>query len=84
MSTKDKQVVLSALREIEFIWVGREIRKWFFGEIIGWNVCSSSIVRKKFTLERLQEEIVVRQLPLEIIDEDDMLNSFRVYLKEAA
>lgn len=84
MNRQDKDVILHKLREIEYIWVGRDIRRWFFGEIIGWNVAASSVMRKAFTIERLQNIIKEENLPLEIKDTHEYLNSFKVYLKDAA
>ncbi len=77
----DRDTILSHLKTIEYIWVGCPIRKWFGGKVIGWNVCASSIMRKPYTLERLKEEIESENLPLKIKDENDMLNSFQVFLK---
>jgi len=83
MSNHDRQVVLSYLRSIEFIWMGSPIKKWWFGETIGWTVFASSIMRKPYTLERLKNEIEENDLPLEIVDSHDMKNSFKVFLKDA-
>lgn len=80
----DKEVILSELRSLEYLWIGRPIRNWFGGGIVGWNVYSSSILRKTYALERLQAEIEEKQLPLEIKDEPEMSNAFQVHLKNVA
>lgn len=68
------------LRQVDYIWVGSPIRKWFFGDIVGWNICSSSLVRKNYTIERLQGEIDADNLPLEIKEENEYTNSFKVLI----
>ena len=80
----DKKVIIEELRSLDFIWLGSEIRNGWFGRLIGWNATASSVMRKPFTLKRLQEEIDLRHLPLVIEDEYDMLNSFKIILKDAA
>ena len=85
MKTKpDIDVILDELHTLEYLWIGSEIRTWFLGRTLGWRVCASSWKRKPYTLERLQTFIDENNLPLRIEDEHDMVNSFKVYLKDAA
>jgi len=70
------------LKSVDYIWVGSPIKKWFWGDIIGWNVCSSSLVRKEYTIERLQSEIDYDNLPLEIIEENEYTNAFKIFINE--
>lgn len=84
MANYDKQVILETLRSIEYIWVGCAIKDGWFGSVIGWNIFASSLLRKRFTMERLKEEIEEYHLPLVIEDEKEMTNAFRVYIKKAA
>jgi len=84
MKAIDKYVILEYLRELEYIWMGKEIRNGWFGKLLGWRVSASSIMRKPYTLERLQEFIDENNLPLVIEDEHDMTNTFKVFLKDAA
>lgn len=54
----------------------------FSKELVGWNCSSSSVIRKPYTLERLQKEIEEKQLPLRIEETDDefTITRFQVYL----
>jgi hypothetical protein len=70
------------LKQVDYIWVCSPIRKWFLGSVVGWNICSSSLVRKKYTIERLQSEIDADDLPLEIKEENQFTNSFKVMIHE--
>lgn len=68
------------LKSVDYIWVGSPIRKWFCGNIIGWNICSSSLIRKEYTIVRLRSEIAYDRLPLAVIEETDYTNSFKVMI----
>jgi len=80
----DIDLILEELHSIEYIWVGSEIRNWVLGRTRGWRITASSILRKPYTIERLQSHIDEHNLPLIIEDDHDMTNVFRVYLKDAA
>lgn len=69
------------LKQVDYIWVGCPIRKWFWGDTVGWNVCSSSLMRKKYAIERLQDEIDADNLPLVIKEENEYTNSFKVMIQ---
>lgn len=70
------------LKSIDYIWVGSPIRKWFFGDIVGWNVCSSSLIRKEYTIVRLRSEIEYDNLPLVVKEENEYTNSFKVMIHD--
>lgn len=76
----DPSVILSHLKEIEYITVGLPIFKSWYWEVVGWNLFSSSMIRKNFTIERLREEIEINNLPLEIKDHREFSNAFQVYI----
>lgn len=76
--------VFRQLKEIEHLRVGSEIRQWFFGKIVGWNVYANTLLRKRITMEEVQEEINARNLPLEIRDTFEFTDSFQVILKDVA
>ena len=78
----DNKAILQHLKEIEYIRVKGAIRQWLLGDIIGWNVSATSVMRKPYTIERLKETIEEEHLPLEVVDTPYYLNSFQVYLKE--
>lgn len=80
----DKDIILEELKSLDYVWVGSEIRRGWFFRLLGWNCYSSSVIRKTSALKRLQEHIEQNHLPLEIKDEPEMSNAFRVLIKDAA
>lgn len=80
MNRKSKEDVLAHLRSLDYLWVKEPIRDWFsLGKIIGWNVNTSSLLRKPYSLERLTEYIEENQLPLTVEDSRSFVNSFKVF-----
>jgi len=76
---KDPQVILSHLKEIEYIFLGSEIWSDWGKKVIGWNASASSIVRCDYTISRLKDEISELHLPLKI-EIKDCVNSFRLMI----
>lgn len=84
MTNHDKQLILDTLLGLEYVVVGLAIKDDWFGDVLGWNLFASSMIRKSYTIERLKEDIEENKLPLEIKDEPEMCNAFQVFLKNVA
>ena len=50
-------------------------------EIVGINAAASSLIRKSFTLDRVENVIKSERLPLELIDDIPHTRYFKVLLK---
>lgn len=78
----DYQPILAHLKLIPYIKVNSLYKKLWSNEVLGFNVSASSLLRKRKTLERINEEIHNYDLPLYV---DDYLGdgycSFRLMIR---
>jgi len=82
MSNHEIERLYGYLDSMNHLRIGKPIRNWFFGDIVGWNVFSNSLIRKRITMDEIQEEIEAGNLPLEIKDPYKYTNSFVVFIKK--
>ena len=50
-------------------------------EVIGVNAFSNSVIRKDFTIKRVEEIIGKLCLPLFLVEENEYNNHFKIYMK---
>lgn len=68
---------------IEFVWwQGRIFKSLSSNEVVGINGAAGSLLRKRFTIERLQIIIDNEKLPLKIVDRHSHINRFQVISKD--
>lgn len=78
----DYKPILDHLRKLDYLYGIGLVRTWITRRVVGFNVSASSLLRKNFTLLRIQDEIEKHNLPL--IVEDNLgagYTSFRLMIK---
>ena len=71
------------LKSLPYLFRVSAIRENLFSkDVVGWNVSSSSSIRKEYSIYRIKKEIEENNLPLRIEERDDefSLTRFQVYL----
>lgn len=78
----DYQVIEEHLRKLFYLTRHGYVKDGFCGKVIGFNVSASSVLRKPYTMQRVQDEIDINELPLTIEDHlGDRYTSFRLMIK---
>jgi len=72
--------IVSKLKDIDYIRVGSPIKKFFTRRVVGWNVYSSSLLRKDYRIDCLISDINEMNLPLEVVDDSECTNAFKVFI----
>jgi len=80
--TPDYQPIEKHLKSLPYLKITGQVRTWFGGKVVGFNAQASSLLRKRFTIERIEEEIEANDIPL-IVDDylGEGYNSFRLMIK---
>ena len=74
--------IFQKLKELDYIKVGSPIREWNFliRKIVGWNISSSSILRKSCSIRKIERDIEILELPLVVVDDNEFTNTFKVFI----
>jgi len=78
----DYQPIEKHLRQLDYLTIISQKKTWFSDRVMGWNVKASSVIRKPYTVKRVEEEILKYDLPLIVSDPaGDHFDSFEILLK---
>lgn len=78
----DYKPMLEFLRGMDYLFEISLVKTWLTKKVVGFNVSASSLLRKNFTMLRVQDEIEKNNLPL-IVDDNlgGGYTSFRLMIK---
>lgn len=80
MNNTEKKYIILQLKNLNFIDVGATIYDSISSNnIVGCNAFSSSILRKRHTIERVAKYIKDNDLPLRIESGSPFINQFKIY-----
>jgi hypothetical protein len=78
----DYQPIYEHLRKLHYLKINSLARTWLTDSVVGFNVSASSLLRKNYTIERINQEINNYELPLLVDDEaTPYTSSFRLMIK---
>lgn len=77
----DSDVILSHFKSLDYVIMKGKITTWHGGHVVGWNAAAPSVIRKPYTVEKLEKFIEDNDMPVFIQDQSPHIDSFKIMIR---